>query len=93
MNAKLWQAAAAAITATLVVITAFGFVTPSSRAERQERASDEVRSGIKEHDRRITTLEANYGSLRDEMRQGTARIDGKLDKLIDMQLRAVRRGQ
>jgi len=80
------------MTATLLAISALGFISPGTRAERQEDMATEVRNGIKDHDRRITTLEANYGTLAQKVDQGNARLEGKLDKLLDLQIRASRRG-
>lgn len=94
MNAKTWGQIAGAVIATVSLMKLIGFVTPESRAEKVEKTVEarkgeekELRDELRGLSTRTTTLEANYQSLDRKVTEGTNRVENKLDKLIELQLR------
>ena len=83
---KAVGAAAAAVASLIAVAGAFGFLTPAGRAERVEKKAAAVQDKLDSHELRLTTVEARYDDLKDEVRSSAARVESKVDKLIDMEL-------
>lgn len=97
MSMKSWQVAAGAALATLGVAKALGFVSPGERLARAETpgvqvagmsTDREIRDEVRGLASKTTTLEANYTNLDKKLDLLSVRVDTKLDRLIDMQIRA-----